>query len=57
LPENKKVVELVYEKSTKNTFRFMEPESNSPPVLRTLYVQKYVFGGKAPEKIKVTIEW
>lgn len=49
---------MTFEKATKNTFRFMEDvkDKSSTPVIGTLYVQKTVFAGKTPLKIKVTIE-
>jgi len=49
---------MTFEKATKNTFRFMEDvkDKSSTPVIGTLYVQKSVFAGKTPLKIKVTIE-
>jgi len=43
------------EKETKNTVRFQEkPEEGSPPVIGTLYVQKW-FCGNA-KTVEVTIE-
>jgi len=47
-----------YEKSTKNTYRYMEEnELDKPPVLKTLYIQKWAFAGNPPKQIKVKIEF
>ena len=47
-----------YEKQTKNTYRYMEKtELGKPPMIKTLYVQKWAFAGNPPEKIKVKIEF
>ena len=43
------------EKETKNTVRFQEkPEAGKPPVVGTLYVQKWAVG--ETQALKVTIE-
>jgi hypothetical protein len=49
---------MTFERSTKNTFRFMEDlkDPTSTPIIGTLYVQKAAFAGKSPQKIKVIIE-
>jgi hypothetical protein len=47
-------VVMTYEKATKRTYRFLENDPNFK--IGTLYVQKSVFGDKAPKKIKVTVE-
>ena len=48
-------IEFVKEKDTKNTVRFMEvPEEGKPPVVSTLYLQKWFIGNT--EKVKVTVE-
>jgi len=50
-------VEFVYEKETRNTYRYEEvPQAGKPPVVRTLYVQKWALPS-APKNLKVTIEW
>ena len=44
-----KTVKFKLEKETKNTVRFNEvPEENQPPIIGTLYVQKW-FAGTATE--------
>jgi hypothetical protein len=51
--------EIVFEleKATKNTYRFSEVTANGqPPKVRNIYIQKWVFAERPPEKIKVTIE-
>jgi len=45
------------EKATKNTYRYQEqPEDDQPPVVGTLYVQKWFLGNPAPEEITISIE-
>ncbi|MGD0897935.1 MAG: hypothetical protein ABR915_08860 [Thermoguttaceae bacterium] len=43
------------EKETKNTLRYAEVAEGQPPVVGTLYVQKWVFKG-VPKRIQVTID-
>ena len=44
-------------KETKNTVRFEEPESGEPPIIGTLYLQKWATHRlEDPETITVTIE-
>ncbi len=44
-------------KETKNTVRFEEPESGDPPIIGTLYRQKWATRRlEDPETITVTIE-
>jgi len=44
-------------KETKNTVRYEEPERGEPPVIGTLYVQKWASRRlEDPEAITVTIE-
>lgn len=45
-----------YERSTKNTHRYQEVVEDSPPVIGTLYVQKWRIGQQPPQRIKVTVE-
>jgi hypothetical protein len=49
---------MTFERATKNTYRFMEDvkDQSSTPIVGTLYVQKNVFAGEAPQKIRVIIE-
>lgn len=48
---------LTKEKETKNTVRFQEVEGDQPPVVGTVYVQKYAVKKLGdPERIKITIE-
>lgn len=44
-----------FEKETKNTIRYAEVGDGQPPVIGTLYVQKWALKG-SPKKLKVTIE-
>jgi hypothetical protein len=44
-------------KETKNTIRYEEPESGDPPIIGTLYLQKWATHRlEDPETITVTIE-
>jgi hypothetical protein len=49
---------LVKGKETKGTYVYEEElgEEGKPPVLKTQYIQKWVFGSNPPNKIKVTLE-
>ena len=50
-----KTVKFKLEKETKNTVRFNEvPEEGQPPIIGTLYVQKW-FAGNATE-LEVTVK-
>lgn len=53
-------VTLTAEKTTKNTVRYREEETEEiPPVFKTLYIQKEalgLLGSTRPEKLKVTVE-
>ena len=42
------------ERETKNTYRFQEVAKGTPPVIGTLYVQKWAFES-TPQSITVTI--
>lgn len=44
------------EKETKNTVRYIEETDGKPPIIGTLYVQKWFLGKTPPETITVTIE-
>jgi hypothetical protein len=48
-------VEFEFERETKHTFRYQEVTAGKPEVVGTLYVQQSAFGGRAPQKIQVTI--
>ena len=48
--------EFKVEKETKNTYKFEEiKEVKEPPVIGTLYVQKWVFE-RPPSRLRITIE-
>nr|MDO8045863.1 hypothetical protein [Candidatus Baldrarchaeota archaeon] len=53
---NSKTIVLNKEKETKNTIRYREETEGQPPIVQTIYIQKWFAGSPAPEKIKVTIE-
>jgi len=43
------------EKETKNTIRYTEVAEGQPPIIGTVYVQKWAIKG-TPKMIKVTLE-
>lgn len=51
-------VNLTLERDTVNTYRYKEDvgEAGSPPLLKVLYLQKWVVGKEAPKKIIVSIK-
>ena len=50
-----KIVQFEKEKDTKNTVKFAEvPTSGEPPIIGSLYVQKWFVGDAT--KLKVTVE-
>lgn len=50
-----RVVKFAKEKETKNTVKFGEvPDAGQPPVIGTLYVQKWFAGDR--EEISITIQ-
>jgi hypothetical protein len=51
-----KQLEFEFERATKNTYRFHE-KTFTDPVIGTLYVQKALFSGKSPKKVRVKAEW
>jgi hypothetical protein len=50
------VVTMQLEKETKNTVRYAEVTEGKPPVIGTLYLQKWALGLVQPKVIKVTVE-
>lgn len=47
------------EKETKNTIRYQEVADDKPPIIKTLYVQKWALrklgNGAPPSKLRVTV--
>ena len=55
---DKKEIEFEMEKETKNTIRYAEVlgDDGMPPAIKTLYLQKWIFGKEnPPAKVKVVI--
>ncbi|MFQ5945206.1 MAG: hypothetical protein ACE5NC_03050 [Anaerolineae bacterium] len=55
---NRQEIGFAFERSTKNTHVYAE--SVQPGVaekIGTLYVKKWVVGDRAPQDLKVTLEW
>ena len=51
-----KVIEFKVERETKNTVRYEEETDGQPPMIGTLYVQKWALGKDFPKQIRVTLE-
>jgi len=52
-------MELVFErdKETKNTVRFAEQATDQPPVIGTIYIQKWAMKSLGdPDTLKITVE-
>ena len=47
---------FVTERETKNTVRFQEEATDKPPVIGTLYVQRWALDEPLPQRLTVTIE-
>lgn len=45
-----------FDKETKNTIRYAEVAEEQPPVIGTIYVQKWAVKGTTPKKLKLTLE-
>ena len=43
------------EKETKNTIRYAEKAEGQPPVIGTIYIQKWAMKG-TPKQVKITLE-
>ena len=43
------------ERETKNTVRYQEEAVGKPPVVGTLYVQRWALGEPVPQRLTVTI--
>lgn len=55
MPNNKETIKFEFEKETKNSVRYKEvPEEGKPPIVGSLYVQKW-FAGNA-KSLQVSIE-
>ncbi len=52
-----RIVTFKFERETKNTVRFEEVAvPGTPPIMGTVYVQKWVLDQPLPQTIKVTLE-
>ncbi len=52
-------IQFAREKETKRTWRYAEVETEGPPIVGSLYVQKWALReefGEVPERLDVTIE-
>jgi len=53
---DKITIQMNLEKTTKNTYRFAEENKGKPPIIGTLYIQKWALGDSAPSSVTVIIE-
>jgi hypothetical protein len=44
------------ERETKNTYRYQEEPSGKPPVIGTLYIQKWAVGSPPPRRLRIIVE-
>lgn len=51
-----KKLQFRFEKETKNTIRYAEVTEGQPPVIGSLYIQKWFLGTPVPQQIEVTIK-
>ncbi len=49
-------ITMELEKETKNTVRYTEKAEGKPPVIGTLYIQKWATSPDTPKTITVTVE-
>ena len=47
---------LKLERETKNTYRYQEELKGKPPIIGTLYLQKWALGSPPPQRIRVIVE-
>ncbi len=45
-----------HDKETKNTHRYKEETNGQPPIVGSIYVQKWAIEGERPEEIEVTLD-
>lgn len=51
-------IKMELEKTTMNTYRFKEISApKSAPIIKTIYVQKFLFGDTAPKNLTVKLEY
>jgi len=59
-PTTKLISVFETQKETENTIRYKEQETEAPPLMGQVYVQKWALrklnGGQVPAKIRVTVE-
>ena len=49
-------IAMSFDRETRNTIRYVEDPVNGPPVISTLYVQKWALGSDPPVMLRVTLE-
>ena len=53
---NTRTLTFAMERQTKNTVRYQEQTGGEPPVVGTLYVQRWALGTPIPQRLTITIE-
>jgi len=51
-----RTVKMKLGKATKGTYVYEEEPGDQPPVIRTLYIQKWALGQNPPKEIQVTVK-
>lgn len=52
----RQTITFTKERDTKNTVRYQEDFSEQPPIVGTIYLQKWALGQNPLEKLSITIE-
>ena len=48
-------IKFTLERETKNTVRYMEDSEGKPPIVGTIYLQKWALGTTPPKALKVVV--
>ena len=48
-------IKFTLERETKNTVRYMEDSEGKPPIVGTIYLQKWALGTDPPKTLKVVV--
>lgn len=53
---DKRRLDFLFEGHTEGLFRYLEIDTGAPMAIGMIYVRKYVFDGRPPSRIVMTIE-
>ncbi len=48
-------IKFTLERETKNTVRYMEDSEGKPPIVGTIYLQKWALGTNPPKALKIVV--